>query len=318
MLRGWSMNFRTPFAKRIFSLLVLVIQLIPGMHLFSVYALEVPTPKASANLVSVQWLKDHLNDKALVLVDTRAEADYQQGHIPGAVWMDAAALSATTSEDGIRALQESLAERFSPLGIQGQEMVIFYEDGIGVRAPRALWYILYAGHAQAGVLDGGLKSWKQALCPLSTAIISRPARPLAVKENSDVIATFDYVAQRLNAPGMVILDVRSREEFAGTAAGDSPRKGHIPGALSLEWTQLLEDNLHYFTPSVLQRKLEKAGVTPDKEVIVYCQRGNRASNTFLALRSLGFTRLRNYVGSWYEWASLPELPISKDNPPPAR
>jgi thiosulfate/3-mercaptopyruvate sulfurtransferase len=86
----------------------------------------------------------------------------------------------------------------------------------------------------------------------------------------------------------------------------------------LEWTQLLEDNFHYLPPDDLQRKLEEAGVTPDKEVIVYCQRGNRASNTFLALRSLGFPHIRNYVGSWYEWASLSELPISKGSPPPAR
>jgi thiosulfate/3-mercaptopyruvate sulfurtransferase len=312
------MNFRTFHVSRISFLVVLVIQLMSGMLCSSVDALEVSPPKTSANLVSVQWLKDHLNDQDLVVVDTRAEADYQQGHIPGAVWMDAAALSAATSKEGIRALRESLAERFSPLGIQGKEMVVFYEDGIGVRAPRALWYILYAGHAQTSVLDGGLKSWKQARFPLSTVTVSRPARPLTVKENSDVIATCDYVVQRLNAPQTVILDVRSREEFTGTAAGDSPRKGHIPGALSLEWTQLLEENLHYLPPDDLQRKLEEAGVTPDKEVIVYCQRGNRASNTFLALRSLGFPRIRNYVGSWHEWASLPELPISKDGPPPAR
>ena len=127
--------------------------------------------------------------------------------------------------------------------------MVFYEDGIGVRAPRAFWYILYAGHTRAGVLNGGLTSWKQSQFPLSTATAYRPAQPLTVKVNSDVIATFDYVAQRLNDPGTVILDVRSREEYSGTEAGDSLRKGHIPGALSLEWTQLQEDSLHYFTRS---------------------------------------------------------------------
>ena len=262
-------------------------------------------------LVAPEWLRDHLSDKALIVVDTRSEADYSKGHIPGSVCMDASGLSATTSDEGLRLLKEDLASRFAPLGISGEEIVVFYEDGIGVRAPRALWYYTYAGYRTGRVLAGGFRTWQNSHFPVSQERSLRPSRPLVVKANSQVIASTDFVAHRLNDSGVVLLDVRSFDEYVGKEGnGQTARSGHIPGARWLEWGRLLEGNLRYLPKNDLERKLAQVGVTPDKEVIVYCQRGNRASNTFLALQLLGFPRVRNYVGSWQEWSSHLDLPLS--------
>jgi thiosulfate/3-mercaptopyruvate sulfurtransferase len=270
-------------------------------------------------LVSPEWLKEHLSEKSLLVVDTRSEADYQKGHIPRSVLMDATTLSATTSKEGLRLLEEDLVKKFAPLGISGNETVVFYEDGIGVRAPRAFWYFTYAGYSTGRVLQGGFKAWQEAHFPVSQEKPLIPSSHLVVKANSQVIATTDYVVHRLNDPGTVILDVRSRAEYLGKESNSQTTpSGHIPGARWLEWTQLLEDNVRYFPEAELQKKFTLAGVTPDKEVIVYCHRGNRASSTFLALQLLGFPNVRNYVGSWQEWSTHSELPIAVDELPPAK
>jgi thiosulfate/3-mercaptopyruvate sulfurtransferase len=287
----------------------------PGLTLGATTGVEVATSHETPLLVSPEWLRDNLNDKSLVVVDTRSEADFSKGHIPGSVWMDAAELSATTSDEGLRILKKDLAVKFAPLGIHGEEVVVFCEDGIGVRAPRALWYYTYAGYRTGKVLAGGFRTWKASHFPVSQERSLRTSRPLVVKANAQVIATTDFVASRVNDPGVVLLDVRSFEEYIGKEIdSQATRSGHIPGARWLEWGRLLEGNLRYLPKTDLEKKLAQAGVTPDREVIVYCQRGNRASNTFLALELLGFPKVRNYVGSWQEWSSHSDLPLSTGEP----
>ena len=111
----------------------------------------------------------------------------------------------------------------------------------------------------------------------------------------------------------MILDVRSHDEYAGKDTSQHcSRSGRIPGAVWLEWTQLLENPLSYRQVTDLQKRLNDVGATPDKEILVYCHQGNRASNTYLALQLLGYARVRNYVGSWHEWAARLDLPMEKD------
>jgi thiosulfate/3-mercaptopyruvate sulfurtransferase len=286
-----------------------------GLTLGATARLEVPTTHENLLLVAPEWLRDHLSGKSLVVVDTRSEADYSKGHIPGSVWMDAAVLSGTTSDEGLRLLKEDLAVKFAPLGINGGEIVVFYEDGIGVRAPRALWYYTYAGYRTGKVLAGGFQTWQASHFPVSQERSLRTSRPLVVKVNPRVMATTNFVARRLNDPGVVLLDVRSYEEYIGKEINSQfTRGGHIPGARWLEWGRLLEGNLRYLPKNDLEKRLAQVGVMPDREVIVYCQRGNRASNTFLALQLLGFPKVRNYVGSWQEWSSHSDHPLSTGEP----
>ena len=222
-----------------------------------------PSSENTRWLVSPEWLKEHLDDNSLIIVDTRSEADYLKGHILGAVCMDAATLAATTCEEGLKVLNQELAERFAPLGFKGGETVVFYEDGIGVRAPRALWYFTYAGYNSGKVLQGGFKTWQEAHFPLSQEKASRKPHPLVVRANPQVIATAEHVAHRLNDPRVVILDVRSRGEYVGKEANTgSMRRGHIPGAHWLEWTQLLYHNSRYLSNEELLKRFSQVGVTP--------------------------------------------------------
>src|SRR5438445_453405 len=253
------------------------------------------TPK-SEWLTDIAWLKEHLRDKDLIIVDTRSQKEYSEGHIPGAIWLDVSGLSARTNVPGLVELRQELEKKFSLLGVAGAEKVLFYEEATGVQATRVLWFLMYSGNSHGKLLHGGLAAWRGAQYPLSWERTVRNPQPFVVKENLEVLASTDYVARRVRNPGCIILDVRSREEYAGqNSSKHCARNGRIPGAVWLEWKELLDDTL-CFKPLVdLQKRLYEAGVTPDKEIITYCHQGNRSSNTYLALRLLGYPKIKNYI-----------------------
>jgi thiosulfate/3-mercaptopyruvate sulfurtransferase len=272
-----------------------------------------PSPPKSEWLVEAGWLNEHLKDRVIV-ADTRTEQQYMQGHIPGAVWVDISGLGARTSESVLPQLHQELEARFSTLGITGAEQVVFYDESMGVKAPKALWFLSYAGYRWGRVLHGGFGAWQKAGFPVSTDKTVRPAKRFNVIANPSILASTDYVAKRIRSSTAVLLDVRSREEYAGKETSQHcARSGRIPRAVWLEWTQLLENPLSYRQVADLQKRLKAVGATPDKEILVYCHQGNRSSNSYLALQMLGYTRVRNYVGSWHEWAARLDLPMEKDD-----
>jgi thiosulfate/3-mercaptopyruvate sulfurtransferase len=116
------------------------------------------------------------------------------------------------------------------------------------------------------------------------------------------------VLARLDSRDAVIVDARSTEEYCGTMVR-AARGGAIPHAVHIEWTRNLDANKELKPAAELRAMYEGAGVTPDREVVSYCQGGYRAAHTYLALRLLGYPRLRNYVGSWREWGNRTDLPI---------
>jgi thiosulfate/3-mercaptopyruvate sulfurtransferase len=272
-----------------------------------------PIPPKSEWLVEAGWLNEHLKDRVIV-ADTRTEQQYTQGHIPGAVWVDISGMGARTSESVLPLLHEELAAKFNTLGITGAEQVVFYDESMGVKAPKALWFLTYAGYRWGRVLEGGFGAWQKAGFPVSTDKTVRPAKTFNVNPNPAILASTDYVAKRIRSSTAVILDVRSREEYGGKETSQHcARSGRIPGAVWLEWSQLLENPLSYRQVADLEKRLKAVGATRDKEILVYCHQGNRSSNSYLALQMLGYARVRNYVGSWHEWAARLDLPMEKDD-----
>jgi len=271
-----------------------------------------PAPPKSEWLVEAGWLNEHLRGR-IITADTRTEQQYMQGHIPGAVWLDISGLGARTSESVLPLLHQELAAKFSTLGITGAEQVVFYDESMGTKAPKALWFLTYAGYRWGRVLHGGFGAWQKAGLPVSTEKTVRPRRTFNVNATPAILASTDYVAKRIRSATAVILDVRSRDEYEGKDTSQHcARSGRIPGAVWLEWTQLLENPLSYRQIADLEKRLKEAGVTPSKEILVYCHQGNRSSNSYLALQLLGYARVRNYVGSWHEWAARLDLPMEKD------
>ncbi len=261
------------------------------------------------------------------LLDARTAAAYEEGHIPGAVSLDLFGYFVDTSAEGIDRLNQELGEILGGAGIGGNEQVICYEDELGMRAARLLWFIEYAGVPDVRILKGGFPAWEAAGGERCRVRCSLPRQAFAMRPRPEILATAEYVNEHTGRPvrlerrgggnrseESVALDVRSLAEHRGQTTSSHgpccPRAGRIPGSIWLEWTALLSADRSEVRPAAeIRRLLDECGITPEQEVVTYCHRGARAAAAYLALREAGFRRVRNYVGSWHEWAEIPHMPI---------
>ena len=262
-------------------------------------------------LVSAEALKRKLGSDNVCLIDVRAAEDFAQGHIPGAVHFDLFGLSLIdTTEAPLKAFMHMIHHVLELRGVSENKEVVVYENNSGMRAARALWFLDYFGHPNARLLDGGMQAWKAAGFATTTEVTSPKGAGFKISEHREVLATVDDVLQSLNKKDVSILDTRSRAEYVGTQIR-AARGGAIPGAIHIEWTDNLDASGKFKPDAELKAMYSRAGITADKEVISYCQGGYRAAHSYVALRLIGFPKIRNYIGSWKEWGDRADLPIDQ-------
>ena len=184
----------------------------------------------------------------------------------------------------------------------------FTTSSRGIRAARAFWFLEFFGHPEARLLDGGFGAWERAGLPVTRDAAAPQKGTWEVGGDESRLATWRQVRDRLGRAEVAILDTRSDEEHCGTLVR-ARRGGAIPGAVHIEWTRNLDETGAFKPAAELRTLYEAAGVTPDREVVSYCQGGYRAAHGYFALRLLGYPRLRNYIGSWKEWGDREDLPI---------
>lgn len=244
-----------------------------------------------------------------IIVDTRPAESFAQGHLPGAIHLDLWGFSLIdTDEAPRRAFLWMIHHVIEQRGINADRPVVVYEDNSGMRAARLFWFLEYFGHPDVRVLDGGFSAWLDARLPVSRDAVAPKPVEWPAKPVLDRAAGWKDVALRLETPEAVILDTRSDDEYSGRVAR-AARGGAIPGAVHVEWTRNLAADGTLKTADDLRAMYESAGVTPDKEVITYCQGGYRAAHAYLALRTIGYPHVRNYLGSWKEWGDREDLPV---------
>ena len=262
-------------------------------------------------VVEPDLLERHLGHPSLVVVDLGKADTYARGHVPGALFLDYGRLIlGRPPAPGLVPPRAQLETEFSGLGIGPDSHVVACDDEGGGKAARLLWTLELLGHRRYSLLNGGLHAWASEGHPLE-AVPARPRpRPFTAVWNPAPLADRDYVLAHLGDPQVALLDTRSPEEFTGRRCF-ATRCGHIPGAVNMDWTLAMDRgrNLRLLPEDELRALFLDRDVTPDREVIVYCQTHHRSSHTWLVLRHLGYEQVRGYAGAWAEWGNDPETPI---------
>jgi thiosulfate/3-mercaptopyruvate sulfurtransferase len=246
-----------------------------------------------------------------LLLDLRPPDAYTAGHIAGAIHIDLWGVSLIDTDPApLKAFMWMIEHVLAVHGVDAATPIVVYDQQSGVRAARAFWFLEYFGHPSVRLLDGGFNAWIAEDLP-----VTREAGPA---RNSDwtglrldhTLATWREVREAVEKGDAVILDARTDGEYTGSTVR-ARRGGAVPGAVHIEWTRNLTPSGDYKPAAELKQMYEDAGVTPDREVIAYCQGGYRAAHSYLALRLLGYPRVRMYLGSWKEWGDREDLPIER-------
>ena len=285
-------------------------------------------------LVSTEWLAARLGEPGLRVVDVRGKVmppgskprylpkreEYEAGHVPGAVFVDwtrdivdladPVPVQVARPKDFARAMGER--------GIGDETAVVAYDDYDHIFAGRLAWALRYYGHDAVRVLDGGWTRWTSEGRPTtSDGARAAPAR-FTPRTHARLRRTADEVAAALGKAGVLLIDARPPDQYAGTTSAAS-RGGHIPGAVNVPYAKLVDGATGRFLPAPeLARVFAAAGVDTARlpaEVVVYCNGGVSCTVPMHALQLLGREDVAVYDGSWNEWGNDPARPARTGGEP---
>jgi thiosulfate/3-mercaptopyruvate sulfurtransferase len=269
-------------------------------------------PRPAARLVSFNDLQGRLGDPDLRLLDVRPRADYDRGHIPGAIWVDAKATEELAARPGGLTEEAAWEAWIAPLAIGPETEVLIYDANCQKDAARFWWLLGYLGVEKVGLIDGGYPLWAKEGRPVTTDVPEVQPRPFDVTFRHARHATRAEVLESLKSGKARIIDARSEAEHTGEQRL-SKRAGRIPSACNLEWANLVDKDGRFLPESDLRAKLAKAGVKPGEPVIAHCQGGGRASVDAFVFERLGHPT-RNYYLGWSDWGNADETPVETGKP----
>jgi len=263
-----------------------------------------------ARLVTFDELQKRLDEPGLRLLDARPRADYDKGHIPGAVWVDARAVEKMAAKPGALADRAAWESWIAPLGIGPETDVLIYDANRQLAAARLWWLLSYLGVKKVGLLDGNFPLWAGEGRPVTAEVPKVEPKPFKVAFRGERHATKEDVLSAIKSRSAHIVDARSTGEYTG-AVKRSKRGGHVPTACNLEWNNLVDEKGRFLDEVGLRAVLAKAGVREGEPVITHCQGGGRASVNAFVLERLGF-KTRNYYLGWSDWGNAADTPVETE------
>jgi thiosulfate/3-mercaptopyruvate sulfurtransferase len=278
-------------------------------------------------LITPSGLADMKTAEPVVIIDTRSPDSYGAGHIPGAVNLhEVFTYLATSTPEGYADLRKTFSDAFGKAGLSGQETAVIYEQsmnsGFG-QSCRGYFLLSFLGYPKIRVLHGGYAAWEAAGLPITTDVPTPTPAVFPVDlAAADLIIDAAAMLASVSDAAIAKLDVRDVDEWIGESSSPygkdfCPRKGRIPGAKWIEWYRMMKptaDGPRFKSKSEILAEIATAGISPETPVYLYCFKGARASNTFLALKEAGVKDVRMYFGSWNEWSRDPSLPIEEGHP----
>lgn len=261
-------------------------------------------------LVDADWLREHLADPDLRVIDFRwylqgrnGRQEYAKGHVPGAVFVE---LDDVTGAEGGGRHPLPTADQFEgemrKAGVSHSTRVVVYDDA-GASVAARLWFLLgYFGHANQAVLDGGIGAWGGPI--ESDAPEVAPGDFTAGRPDAQLVLGFEEVRALRGVP---IIDARLGERYRGEREPIDPKAGHIPGALNAPFPENVDPDGRLRSPAELRARYERLGA--GHGAVFYCGSGVNASQHLLAMAVAGLPNARLYAGSWSDWSNR-DLPVA--------
>jgi thiosulfate/3-mercaptopyruvate sulfurtransferase len=272
-------------------------------------------------LVSTEWLGARLDAPDIRILDASwhlpgsgrdPRREYETAHIPGARFFDIDEIADERSPlPHMAPPMEKFVSRMRAMGIgDGHRVVIYDSQGI-YSAARAWWLFRLFGKADVAVLDGGLPKWRAEGRPLEDGVPLSQERHFTARRDAALVRDAAQVAEAVQARDPQIVDARPTGRFRGEEPEPRPglRPGHIPGAASLPYSQLLRPDGTMKDRDALRAVFAAAGIDVARPVITTCGSGVSAAIVNLALERIGSARHSLYDGSWAEWGADPHLPV---------
>lgn len=272
------------------------------------------------SLVSTEWLAKELGASDLRIVDATkfmadsprdAKAEYEAGHIPGAVFMDLADLvDGNNPVENMAPPAEKFASRMQSLGLGDGSRIVLYDDSPLVSSARAWWLLKLFGAHDVALLDGGLAKWKAEGRPLEMGTHKLRHRHFTVWRDAKSVRTKDQMLANVTSGAEQVVDARPTRRFTGEDRDPRPgmAPGHIPGSRSLPFSTLFNDDGTWKSTEALHQLFAEAGIALDKPLVTTCGSGMTASAIAFAAHLIGKDDVAVYDGSWSEWGSDPATP----------
>ncbi len=270
-------------------------------------------------LIDTETLQQNLGREGLVVIDVRGTAAYAfGGHIPGSVhatwhqFSDPNAVAKGLLDPEIGRMEATIRA----LGVNNDSDVVIYSnpfDNWGDEG-RMYWMLEYLGHTKLRILDGGWVKWIEERRPYEHGVVSAKPGDFRAAPNPDLIVMKDELKKLVKQPHAhtIIVDARSLEEYAGKEVSGIPRPGHIQSAINVPWNMFVNKDATVKDPEVIKPMLQDQGLHEDNAVICYCTGGVRSAWLYVVLKVVGYKKVRNYPGSWWEWSRDFAAPVETD------
>jgi thiosulfate/3-mercaptopyruvate sulfurtransferase len=260
---------------------------------------------AFAGIVTAKELKTLAKSGDVIIVSARNTSDYSAKHINGAINIDHKSLYKTDGVPSMLKGADEIVKILGEKGISADSKIVIYDTGSNKVAGRLYWIFKYLGATDVNILDGHLKGWGKVRGKVTKNATKINPATFSASPKATLFADMNYVKAHKDDAGVVLLDVRSADEFAGTDTDKNiSRYGHIPGAVNLEFKAVINDDGTIKSKDEIVAAMNAAGVTADKEIILYCASSVRAGIVFMALTDvLGYTNVKVYDGAYYEWSA---------------
>jgi thiosulfate/3-mercaptopyruvate sulfurtransferase len=277
-------------------------------------------------LIGCEILAENIGNTYLRVVDCRFDlmhpiagrTSYEQGHIPGAVFVDlnidlAAPVQSGTGRHPLPDADE-LARTFGRLGIGQDTQVVVYDDCSGALAARTWWLLRWLGHEDVALLEGGIARWKSLRLPVEEGAVAHAQSVFTAEPRTALVVETPDIAEAVKANGVMrLVDARDAARFRGESEPIDAVAGHVPGALNLPFGECLNPDGTWKTPADIERLwFNVLGKHRDSPCCVMCGSGVTACHLIISALVAGLPEPRLYAGSWSEWIADPARPVATE------